>query len=525
MIAEKHNPGLFGLIPKLVQDYLNNDSTVLQWTKGNQSEPGWIDRMNHRGFSDEKRAVLRDHLVDSYNHWGLLNASRKQYIDQLLDKNTFTVTTGHQMNLFLGPAYFVYKILHTIILADHVSKETGRQVLPIYWMASEDHDWEEINHTWWFNVKAEWKEIQKGGALGRVGLSGMDEVLNGLKEELRLEELPFESLLSESIRQEDSLADFTAKLVHLIFPNAPILVLNSDNRSLKSLFHEVMKLEIVDSFSQSVVESRSSELEASGYHAQIHARDVNLFWIGDDQRRRITKENGEIFTSDKSIQWSEYQLLDILKKTPDYFSPNVVLRPVYQECILPNLAYIGGPSEVSYWMQLKAVFEKIEVPFPQLIMRNQALILHKKDAERMEQLGVSLGDLFEREDGLLSRWNKEQSDVDFTEAEKKLEQIIASLQKQVPDNDGLQNMLSAQQTKWGKDLDYLENRIAKANKTKHEKSLRQLKKLRNKVFPNGTFQERNQNFFSFQVMYPDVLEHLQAGFDPMGAQLLVLYLD
>lgn len=525
MMAEKHNPGSFGLIPKLIQDYLKNDEVVLKWTEGSQSDPAWEKRMRERAFSQEKRNALRDHCLKQYGHWGMLSPSRKQQIDQLLHEDTFTVTTGHQLNLFSGPAFFVYKVLHTILLAEHISKESGKKVLPIYWMATEDHDWEEINYTWWFNVKVEWDNIQKGGALGKVGLDGTQEALQKLKDELRLESLPFEKLLTESVKLKDSLSDFTAKLVHLIFPDAPILVLDSDDKALKSAFAGVMKKELQEAFSQKAVETQSDELTAAGYHAQIHAREINLFWLSDENRTRIVKTSSGFSTLDEESQWSEFQLLKLLSESPEFFSPNVVLRPVYQECILPNLAYIGGPAEISYWMQLKQVFAQVGVPFPQLIMRNQALILHVKDAERMEQLGVELKDLFDREEDLLSRWNRAQVDTDFSQAEKHLQEMMSALQSQIPANDGLKNMLSAQEAKWKKDFAQLENRIAKANKSKHEQSLRQLKKLRDKVYPNGTFQERNQNFFSFLNMYPGILEQLEANFHPMGAQFLVLYMD
>ncbi|MGB1031865.1 MAG: bacillithiol biosynthesis cysteine-adding enzyme BshC, partial [Flavobacteriales bacterium] len=380
------------LLSKLILDYCHSKSELSELVNNLPAQKNWNRQIQEKEMPIERRQNVHSVLIDQYTNSGLLNSSRKQSIDKLLSANTFTVCTGHQLNLLTGPAYFIYKIAGCIKQAQAISKESGKTVLPVYWMASEDHDWDEINHTYLWRNKLSWdKEVQ--GPVGRTPLHGLKEVVHEFKTILgNSASEVLSQAIDKALNKSNNLAQFTFILVDAIFAQHELLILDADSADLKRQFIPVMEDELLNNPSLGQVQKHSKILETLGHKAQVTAREINLFYIEDDLRERIVAVENGFSSSSNTYHWTSQELLELLQSNPEKFSPNVVLRPLYQEFTLPNLAYIGGPGELSYWLQLKGVFDHFNVVFPQLVLRNYALFIKAKDVEKMKGLGLNISD-------------------------------------------------------------------------------------------------------------------------------------
>jgi bacillithiol biosynthesis cysteine-adding enzyme BshC len=469
-----------------------------------------------KNFSSEKRTVLVDALKQQYHSFSVTPLVQAN-IEALQDAKTFTVTTGHQLNIFGGPLYLIYKIITTIRMAQQLADRYPEyRFVPVFWMASEDHDFEEINHFNLFGKKWSWETTQRG-AVGRFALHGMETLLDSLPEKIALFEAAY--------RSERTLAEATRYYVNELFGKDGLVILDADQPSLKKLFAPVVEEELLQQQVHELVEKTSNALVQKGYDAQIHARPINLFYLQNQSRERIIKD-GEIYKINNTERtFSEEEILEQVRLHPENFSPNVVLRPLYQEIILPNLAYIGGPAEVIYWLQLKTVFEKHQETFPILIPRNFGLVVNKANQNRMEKLGLSITELFDPEDKLKNNYL-----LKITQAEFKLEQERAAIQTLfagIKDKAGsidktMESVVMADQQKVFKVLEDLEKRLKKAEERKNDTVLTQVLNLKAKLFPNGTLQERSYNFLNFQINDPDFIEKLKGAFEPFDYSFYII---
>ena len=302
-------------------------------------------------------------------------------IELLLNPNSFTITTGHQLCLFSGPLYVIYKLISTIKLARTLrASYPNYHFVPVFWLASEDHDFDEINHINAFGKRIQWKTNQTG-AVGKMKLSNISQVLKEL-EELLGEGENAQRLMSifQSAYSSENLSQASRIIINELFKEDGLLILDGDDPLLKSTFVDVMKKDIIDHAFYPLLKDQT-DLLSQQYHAQAHFRKVNFFELSNQQRKRLTES-----TSESNIQ-----------SKPERLSPNVMMRPLYQEMVLPNLAYIGGGAEVAYWMQLKTAFEAEKIPFPILVLRPSALLIRPNQFKKLNQLDLSPVDLFQSE--------------------------------------------------------------------------------------------------------------------------------
>jgi bacillithiol biosynthesis cysteine-adding enzyme BshC len=287
-----------------------------------------------------------------------------------------------------------------------------------------------------------------------------------------------------------------------------------------------MREELFHQPSQVLVEQTQKALEAAGFSGQAHAREVNLFYLHDGKRSRIVKEGEAYHILGTSIHFSATDLENELTQYPERFSPNVVLRPLYQEFILPNLAYIGGGGEIAYWLERKRQFEHFGINFPMLIRRNSVLWVDKGSSQRMDKLGIKAEQLFQDADTLIRHFVDSQ-----TEHELSLSQEIASLnalfegirQKAIHVDPTLEKTILAEAAKQVKVLEHLEVRLLRAEKQKHDTAIGQIRHLKEKLFPGHGLQERHDNFISLYQKYGDELfETLKAHLHPLEEGMLVL---
>jgi len=481
MSHKTHNFSSLNAFSSLLLDYLAEKPALKEFYGNGPRLANFKDQISEKkGFPASSRAVLQTVLTEQYAAIGAEMPS----VD-LRDENTFTVTTGHQLNIYTGPLYVIYKLVSTINLARALrAAYPSQRFVPVYWMATEDHDFEEINHFFAFGTKYEWNTSQKG-AVGRFQLSDFPRI--------PLKNVIFDQAYSEG----KTLSEAVRMYMHALFGAEGLVCLDADDARLKSLFAPIMEADLKQQVHEPIVRATTEKLEALGYKTQVSARPVNLFRLTANDRVRLEKGDSVVITD---------------------ASPNVILRPLYQEVILPNLAYIGGPAEVAYWLQLKGIFDLHQIPFPILLPRNFAIVKTQKQAERAEKLGLSLEDLFKNELELRRDFvaGRTKHVLDTASELKALQPILASLAERAKSIDStLEASVLAEQARWTKGLERLAKKLKRAEERNQGDEVRQVLALKETLFPDGEWQERHTNFLEFASDHPHFIADLLQTFDPL----------
>jgi bacillithiol synthase len=446
-----------------------------------------------------KREVLATVLEKQY---AKINTSTTTLnnIKLLNDSSTFTITTGHQLNLFTGPLYFLYKIISTINLAKELkAKYPGNNFVPIYWMATEDHDFEEINYFNFKGRKFRWN-TESSGPVGRLSTEGLADFFEVYAQELGSGKNAeaIKKLFQKSYLNHSNLAEATHYLANELFGKYGLVILDADNQDLKRIFRPYIQEELIQQTSHKRVLETAEKLK--DYSIQVNPREINLFYLEDDLRERIILENEKYKINNTKTEFSESEILSLLENHPEKFSPNVIMRPLYQEVILPNLCYIGGGGEIAYWLELKSFFDAVKVTFPILLLRNSALLTTEKQAAKANKLGLSWSDLFSKQKDLVNTKTEQLSEfpIDFKSQKELLQNQFERLYEIANQTDkSFIGAVKAQEAKQIKGLENLEKRLLKAQKRKHSEELERITDLQNELFPNQSLQERQANFSEF----------------------------
>jgi bacillithiol biosynthesis cysteine-adding enzyme BshC len=458
-------------------------------------------------FDYKNRSVLVSVLQKQYQDI-TTSTLTKQNITALSNSNTFTVTTGHQLNLFSGPLYFLYKIISTINLTKELkAKYPTYNFVPIYWMATEDHDFEEINYFNFKGKKFHWNRESKG-PVGRLSNEGLADFLEIYALEIGSSSNAniIKKLFEDSYVKHDNLADATRYLANELFGSSGLVILDADHHELKRSFIPYIKDELLHQSSFKAVTETIAAMK--DYFVQVNPREINLFYIEDNLRERIILENNIYKVNHTNIEFTETEILALLESNPEKFSPNVIMRPLYQEVILPNLCYIGGGGEIAYWLELKTFFASAKVTFPILLLRNSVLLATEKQNKKAKKLNLSWSDLFSKKVTLINQETQKLSDfpIDFSnqkEALKKQFEVLHEIAFQT--DKSFTGAVKAQEVKQIKGLENLEKRLLIAQKRKFNDELQRIVDIQNELFPNQSLQERQANFSEFYLENGDHL--------------------
>ncbi len=499
--------------PELLLDYLDQKPGLEPFYNVYPTIENAQTLMNQRAdFDAEKRKTLVSVLKQQYGR-----ISTPPDFSALLDAKTFTVTTGHQLNIFTGPLYIIYKIVTTIKLARALQAAyPDHHFVPVYWMATEDHDFEEIASFHLFGQTHTWQG-EHPGAVGRLNPKELKSILKLIPEH--------PDLFARAYLENETLTDAVRCYMHELFGKEGLICLDADNPDLKREFLPVIEKELIKPQSPDLVSKTTSLLTSRGYHTPLNARDINLFYLEGSIRERIVRE-GEIFkVMNTDLSFSEPEIIALADEHPEFFSPNVVLRPLYEETILPNLAYIGGPSEVPYWMQLKGVFDHYNVTFPMLIPRNFALYISQLQSCKIDKLGIDIEDLFLDEVALRRNYVARHSEKTLNlNSEKNIFNAMFDtiVEKAIAIDPTMEAAVKAEQTRLTHLLEHLENRLRKAEERNYASEIDQLLSLKNKLFPGGTAQERYDSLLSFYCRDTLFIEKLFDAFEPLDFRYNVL---
>ena len=469
----------------------------------------------------------------------LVTALQKQYqnintsevttnnIELLRQQNTFTITTGHQLNLFTGPLYFLYKIISTINLCEELrAKQPEQNFVPVYWMATEDHDFEEINYFNFKGNKVKWDRAF-GGAVGELSTDGLQDVFDEFSEKLGpgKNAAYLRELFQKAYTGHSNLADATRYLANELFGEYGLVIVDANDKELKKLFIPYVQKELLEQTSFKAVSKTIKEFP-SEYKIQVNPREINLFYITEGVRERIIFEDGLYKVNNTDISWTEEEIFKHLDEASGCFSPNVLLRPLYQEVVLPNLCYIGGGGELAYWFEMKSMFADFGVVFPMLLLRNSALIITEAQQKKLDKLKLSTSELFLKQTDLIAQKTKELSELNIDFSTQKLfleEQFTALYEVAKQTDESFIGAVAAQEKKQLTGLANLEKRLLSAEKRKLKEKLNSFTALQNELFPKQSLQERNTNFSELYLEYgEDLIPMLKKELRPLRGGFIIV---
>ncbi len=515
---------------KTILDYLEEKENIRLFYHHFPNLKGFQKQIEEKkqSYQQSSRTVLVNTLKEQYKN---IDTSERtlQNIEALRKENTFTITTGHQLNLFTGPLYFLYKIISTINLCEELKEKFPKHhFVPIYWMATEDHDFDEINFFNFKGKKVQWNR-KDGGAVGEFSTEGLNEVFKVFSQHLgdSKQANTLKELFRNTYLESSTLSEATRKIANALFGKYGLVILDANNRNLKKLFTPFIAQEILEKNAFTSVSKTNAALEKN-YAIQVNPREINLFYLTPNRRERIVLENGIYKVNNTAITFSKEEIRQEIAKNPAHFSPNVIMRPVYQEVILPNLCYIGGGGEIAYWLQLKEYFKNVCIPFPILLLRNSVQIISEKQQKKLQKLQISKEEIFLKTNDLLRKKVIENSEITLNFSEKRafLQQQFQDLKVVAQKTDvSFLNAVNAQEKKQLKGINHLEKRLLKAEKRRQSELVHRITMLQNELLPHGSLEERQRNFSELYLHYGEAfIPTLKKVLKPLQLEFTLLEL-
>lgn len=515
-------------ISKLMQRYLDKDQALQPFISFSPSIEGISKAIDQRSSYDTNRTLLVNCLKRQHKGFDL-PAAVQNNIEALLQNETYTITTGHQLSLVSGPAFFFYKILNVIQLTRTLKQQYKEyNFVPVFWMASEDHDFEEISKATLFQQNFHWDKSYEG-PVGRIKALEAKPVIDQIITTFGSQES--DDFCKEVLTKAydlPTLADAIRYIVISFLGEHGVVVIDGDDRELKKSFSNIFWEELKSQTLANAWKEQTEKLEQESGASQLHIRDINVFYIENNYRSRIKEVEGEYQTIDGQLKWTEKELQSVLEQHPEKFSPNASLRPVYQEYVLPNLAYIGGPGEMSYWLQLKSGFDAVNVFFPVLFLRNSVYFLDKGDLKKMEKYELTFTDFFDDihqlESSLANKFS--QHEASLAEEIDRVQKVFKDIKGKASAIDGsLEGKVGGMEANVTNMIEGLEKRLVKAQKQNNEVMLNQVHSVRDKILPNGVPQERIESFLSFYVKNEGkkIVSFLIEKMSVLEQEVLVIY--
>jgi bacillithiol biosynthesis cysteine-adding enzyme BshC len=530
-------PHTLGGYSRLYCDYLINFPKVQQYYEtdfhlyesSSRQPQNYGQRAEQISSKFPYRSELVEILTDQNKNFGATDKTF-EHIQLLADSKTLAIVTGQQVGMFSGPLYTLYKTITTIKLAAHLKTVLPDfNFVPIFWLEGEDHDFQEMNYIRLLNAEHkptdiiyqhDEKALEKN--LGAVGELVFNSTLSQFFEQVQktMSNSEFKAkvltLFQEIYQQGTSFNKAFASLMNKLFPDAGLIFVSSNDKKFKRLLAPIFKQEIetVPQTSQLIIE-KSAELETK-YHAQIKPKALNLFLFHKGGRYLIEPRENDFSLKGVRQYFQKDELLKLVEETPEVFSPNVALRPICQDTILPTLCYVAGPSEIAYFAQLKPVYTFFNLTMPIIYPRASATILETNQEKILEKYQLELTELFQHPEksqrkviDLVSEVNIDEL---FANAKKRTDEMMNEMKFGLNHIDPtLLGALETTRSKVESQLDILREKTVEAQKKRHEVALRQINKVTNSLLPNGNLQERELNVLHFLNKHGfDFINHLQS---------------
>lgn len=490
---------------RLVLDYIDSADQLKDFYTYSTDIKGLKKAVEDRRKYPVNRSLLVAQLKEQYSNIQISD-KLKANVEALISEETFTVCTAHQPNIFTGHLYFIYKILHAIKLSEELSTLiTDKKFVPVYYMGSEDADLDELGEVHLSGTNYKWNTLQTG-AVGRMMIDKeFIKIINAVAGQLSVKKFGEEiiHIIRLCYKENDTVENATFLFVHHLFNKYGLVIFMPDNRIFKNGFAGVIKRELGEQFSEKKVATTVANFPKE-YKVQTAGREINLFYLKDNIRERIEINSNGFKVANTNLFFSATEMESEINTNAERFSPNVILRPVYQESILPNIAFIGGGGEIAYWLELKDVFKEVNTFFPPLILRNSFTVIDKKTADKIKSLGFIQTDIFKTEKELLEEIVLRETKIklDIKEEKEAVKNIYDKIKEvtAVIDNT-LNGHVHALKTQALNKLVILEKKMLKAEKKKFEAQQRQIKKIKSHVTPVNNLQERVDNILEYLAVY------------------------
>lgn len=502
---------------EFANDYMSSYSKVASFFQYSPYDPqSYRERLQELQGRSFPRQEISKAIRAFMEPWGLTQQI-EVHLQQLERPDSVVVIGGQQAGLLMGPLYTIHKMISILQLSQQKEAELNVPVVPVFWIAGEDHDFDEINHV--FVPHADRFTMEKHTLKGTDTRKKQSvSLLSFPKQQIeewvqhifsKLPETRFTKHLAETIeafiRQSETYVDFFGQLSHHLFKEYGLLFIDSANPALRNMESEIFItiLEHYDSI-HCAVKNATLSMEGAGYEAQVEVAEYPalLFILQDGERRLLEKISETGFrTKDGLYTYSFEDLVQIAKESPELLSNNVITRPFMQEALFPTLAFIGGPGEISYWALYKEYFHSLGLSVPPLVPRISISLIENPIERLMEKRNITIPDVFAGLERYKSEWLKEQDHLDidgrFTETKSEFTRIYADLLETLADIPGLAELGPKNLQKILEQVEYLEKRTKASFATKHGAVLSQFDRIELALFPQKKLQERMHNSYLF----------------------------
>lgn len=502
----------------LVNDYCNEFPKLRQFFRYNPRDLQTA-LSELRGTQQRRFDETQLNEIKLYNKRMNCGEETLRNIDKLGENSTVAVVTGQQPGIFTGPLYTIYKTITAIKLARHISETSEMQAVPIFWNASEDHDFQEVRHVEFVNrdtrvislMYEPQADIERKSIFDiplEPSLAFLIDLLEGDTNESEFK--PFlVDLLRNSLGRCYSLADWFSNLLQALFNPYGLIILDAHLPPSRQLARPVIGREIkVPVRSSRLINEAGAQLRALGYHQQIERKedDINFFFYAQGRRNKVRFQQGKFIVERIGLEYDQTEMLDMLAQEPQRFSPSAALRPLVQDHILPTVAYVAGPGEISYFAQMRNVYSFFDLVMPVIYPRSRAVIVEAKAAKILERYGLHVDDVGKSRKELLEMITSQRAPRPIVQAcDRKLEVIqtlLDELRRDVAEAEPtLVDPIDKLKRKIGYEMDKLHDRLVQAQDTDLDVAGQQVDKLKATLFPEGKEQERVLNIFPFLFAY------------------------
>ncbi len=475
----------------------------------------------NRSFSKE----LSEIIYSQYD--GLsLSKSTLNNINLLNSPNTIAIVTGQQLGLFGGPLYTFYKIISAIKLATELkSKFYEYNFVPIFWLEGDDHDFEEVNNLNIIDkenniINLTYNDNFTGSFRSNVGnhvfKAEFNETLKQIEENLRKTDFTpqvFDNIISFYKVGKTFKVAFKELLFNL-FDEYGLVLFDPQDVKVKNLLKPIFLKELEDYREHLLTAIDTSAKLEENYHAQVKIKPINLFLSENDGRFLLEPDDDNFKLKNKRKKYPKTELFDLLNKHPENFSPNVLLRPICQDFLLPTGFYIAGPGEISYFAQVLPFYKIFNIPQPIIYPRASVTLLEKAAKDVIDKYHLSFEDVFIEDLKLIKKVLSNYSDANYENIFSKLENVVNSeftliKQELIKIDKTLEDPINKTSGKIIQTIQTLKSRTEKSLQSKNDVTIRQLNKLKTLIFPNNNLQEREINFIYFANKYGvSLLKHL-----------------
>ncbi len=497
------------------QDYITDHQKLSAYFEADPFSDKDIEKVFQSfKFQNDRHKTVE--LLKEYNSGFGAGGQTIRFIEKLGKEDAVAVVTGQQLTLYGGPLFTVYKVLTAIHLARSWEEKFDRPCVPVFWMADEDHDYDEIAQIGLPMRDDHQKVVLQSSSQTecRVSKIELDDNFSSFRK--KVIENQFDTDFTDQLwrqldqfyKEGNTVGKAFGELLLSLFEDYGLILAGSAHPSIKSHLSSAMVESVRNTEEQfQSLKSQTESLIADGYHGQVHLQHSNLFWIDDDGNRvKLSYENNTWSEDNSGYKWSSDELVKVIEDQPERFSPNVFLRPVMQNKLLPAFAYVSGPSETAYHAQMKRFFADFGLKMPVLIPRFSITLMESGIDRIFGKLPFDFSEYDNRIEDLESQFVEQTDTIDieaiFKDWKEKVEEISQPKTEEIKEIDPtLEGSSEKAESIFFSELDKLKGKVYRSVKDQEKTQLKRIQKIKNNLFPNGNFQEREVAFIYFMNKY------------------------